>query len=74
MKIEELLIDLLVIIGKCEMPIENYLALRKGDILLIDQRVEDSLIVKVSDESFFKGRPGLSETQKAVRINERIHT
>lgn len=74
MRIEFLSFDLVAVVGKSEIPQAAYSDLRVGDILLLDQKIEDPIIVRIGEEPFFRGRPGLSETHKAVRIDERIHS
>jgi len=74
MDIEELSFDVSALIGKTEIPMTAYLGLQVGDILLLDQKVGEPFSIEVGEESRFSGRPGLSETRKAVKIHERIHT
>lgn len=74
MNIEELFFDVTALIGKTEIPMAAYLGLQVGDILLLDQKVGEPFSIEVGEEVRFSGRPGLSETRKAVKIDERIHT
>ncbi|MCC5832305.1 MAG: FliM/FliN family flagellar motor switch protein [Chlamydiales bacterium] len=74
MEIEELSFDVKALIGKIEIPVSTYLGLQVGDILLLDQRIEEPFMIEAGEELCFSGRPGLSATRKAVRIDERIYT
>jgi flagellar motor switch protein FliM len=73
MNIENLPFEVTAVIGTAELPMTAYLGLQTGDILLLDQAVGDPFKIFVGEEVYFKGHPGLSETRKAVKINERIY-
>lgn len=74
MDIEELCFDVTALIGKVEIPMAAYLGLQVGDILLLDRKVGEPFMIEVGEDARFSGHPGLSETRKAVKIDERIHT
>ena len=74
MDIQELCFDVTALIGKGRLPRESYLELQVGDILLLEQKVGEPLWIKVGEKPFFRAHPGLSETRKAVKIDERIHS
>lgn len=74
MRIDSLSFDLVAVVGKSEIPQTAYLDLRVGDILLLDQKIEDPITLRIGEDPYFRARPGLSETHKAVRIDERIHS
>ncbi len=73
MDIEELPFNVTAKIGKAEIPMSAYLGLQVGDILLLDQKVGEPFTIEVGEKACFSAHPGLSETRKAVKIDERIH-
>ncbi len=73
MDIAKLPFEVAALIGRAEIPMKAYLGLQVGDIVLIEQKVEEPLTIQVNGEARYRGRPGLSETRKAVTIHERIH-
>ncbi len=74
MDIAQLPFEVAALIGRTEIPMRAYLGLQVGDIVLLEQKIEEPLSIQVGGETRYLGRPGLSETRKAVTIHERIHT
>lgn len=72
MEIEDLLFDVAALAGKAEIPLSVYPELQVGDIVLLDQKVEEGFSIRVGDEIRYRGHPGLCETRKAIRIDERV--
>jgi len=46
------------------------LQLSRGDVIVLDKKVSDSLTVKVGDKPKFTGVPGKKNNNIAVRITE----
>lgn len=73
MNLDPLKFELKGVVGTAELPIEAYLELRIGDILLLDRPIGEPFDLKVENEVVFRGKLGLCESKKAVRIDERIY-
>jgi flagellar motor switch protein FliM len=72
MKIETFSHFARVLLGSVELSAAAYHQLQVGDILLLDQEAEETLQLKVEEDSLFDVTPGLVNTRKAVKI-EKIH-
>ena len=51
-------VDLRVQFGQCSITLDDFLQLSEGDIIKLDNKVQDDLIVKVNGEKKFFARPG----------------
>ncbi|NGX55303.1 MAG: Flagellar motor switch protein FliM [Chlamydiae bacterium] len=68
MNIETIPIEIVALLGKTELPKEVIDQLEIGDILPLDQKTDSPLSLTVDGEKRFSGQPGLSNTQKAIKI------
>jgi flagellar motor switch protein FliM len=59
-------------VAAIEMPIEQVLALRPGDVLRLDARAEDGVTVVADSVPVHRAQPGRSGSRRAVQIVERI--
>ena len=60
------------VLGKVEVPLEEVLSLRAGDVLKLDSRVKEPTVIYVGTRPKFLGRPGLIGSRKAVQISSKI--
>jgi flagellar motor switch protein FliM len=72
MQVDDLLFSLTVLLGRTQIPLTTYLELQVGDILVLDQKLENGLAVRVGSKTLFYGSAGLIGTHKAISIDERI--
>ena len=63
-------VDLRVQFGSCSITLDDFLQLTEGDIIKLDNKVEDDLIVKVNGEKKFFARPGTIKDNVCVKITE----
>ena len=63
-------VDLRVQFGSCNITLDDFLQLSEGDIIKLDNKVEDDLIVKVNGEKKFFARPGTIKDNVCVKITE----
>ncbi|NGX53362.1 MAG: Flagellar motor switch protein FliM [Chlamydiae bacterium] len=68
MDIEAIPVEVVALLGKSELPKEVIDQLEIGDILPLNQKTDTSLTLTVDGEKRFSGQPGLSNTQKAIKI------
>ena len=63
-------VDLRVQFGSCSITLDDFLQLTEGDIIKLDNRVQDDLIVKVNGEKKFFARPGTIKDKICVKITD----
>jgi len=66
--IDNMSIPISVDLGKTAISIKELLELRNGDVINLEKSIDDSLLVKVSDQPKFFARPGVVNRKKAVKI------
>lgn len=69
-KINSSTVDLRVQFGTCSITLDDFLQLAEGDIIKLDNKISDDLIVKVNDEKKFFARPGTLKNQVCVKITD----
>lgn len=62
--------DLRVQFGTCSITLDDFLQLSEGDIIKLDNKIQDDLIVKVNGEKKFFARPGTLKNQICVKITD----
>lgn len=63
-------VDLSVILGSTDITLGEFMDLKEGDIIKLDTRTIDDLIVKVNGEKKYFARPGTVENNVSVKITE----
>jgi flagellar motor switch protein FliM len=71
-KIGELSVNLNCTLGTTTLQGRELLALKRGDVIELDQKVSDCIVLKVEGIPKFKGFPGACNNMKAMRITERM--
>lgn len=61
-------VDLSVQLGQCSITLDDFLQLAEGDIIKLENKVQDELIVKVNGEKKFFARPGTMKDKICVKI------
>ena len=64
------LADLRVQFGTCNITLDDFMQLSEGDIIRLDNKIQDDLIVKVNGEKKFFARPGTLKNQICVKITD----
>lgn len=59
-------------LGTAQARLSDVLTWKPGDILHLDQYVDDPISLSVEKAVRFKGRPGVYRSSRAVRIDERV--
>ncbi|MCE7794596.1 flagellar motor switch protein FliM [Salipaludibacillus sp. CUR1] len=65
-------VDFIVELGKSRISIEEFLHLAPGDIIELDQLIEESLLARVGNEAKYKVQPGKMKNHAAVQITDII--
>ena len=63
-------VDLRVQFGQCSITLDDFLQLSEGDIIKLDNKGQDDLIVKVNGEKKFFARPGTLKDKICVKITD----
>ena len=67
---DEIPFQVRAILGGVTLSKEDFTSLQRGDILLLEQRLEDPLRVEIGMGSSFLGYAGVYEGQKAIKIEK----
>ena len=65
-------VDLVAQVGKARLPVSEILSLEVGDVIQLEQRVMDEIIVMVEGRPKFTATPGRSGKRLCFRINRVI--
>lgn len=65
-------LDLNVLLGKTDITIDDFLQIKKGDILHLDQPIDQPLILESENEQLYYVQPGHKKNKVAVQIIEEI--
>jgi flagellar motor switch protein FliM len=71
-KIMGMTVDLGCTLGMANITARELMEMKVDDVIQLDQRVSDPVIICVEGIPKFKGYPGTSNKKKAIRIEERI--
>ncbi len=70
-KINTAMVDLSVQLGTTNIMIDEVLDLKEGDIIRLDQKVSDDLVVLINNKKKFTANPGLIENKLCIKIVDR---
>ncbi|EGL82515.1 flagellar motor switch protein FliM [Caldalkalibacillus thermarum TA2.A1] len=71
-KVKQTPLPVVVDLGYSQLSVEEFLKLEVGDVIRLNETVDDALIVKVGPKPKFKAQPGIFRGKRAVRILEEI--
>jgi len=63
-------INLTAVVGKSTISVSELMNLQRGDIILLNKNVEESLEVFVEDQLKFKAKPGIKKKNVAIMVTE----
>lgn len=64
-------VDLSVIYGSCDIPLTEFIDIKEGDIIKLENKTNEDLVVKVNDEKKFFARPGTLKNNICIKITDR---
>lgn len=70
-KLDTSLVDVNVLFGQTNVTMQEFLDLKEGDVLKLDNNAGEDLIVKVNGERKFYARPGRVKDKICVKITDR---
>ncbi len=59
-----------VLFGGCEITAEDFLSLKTGDVIKLDEKIEDDVIVMINEKKKFFARPGKIKNKICVKITD----
>jgi flagellar motor switch protein FliM len=65
-------LELSVVLGKTRITIDDLLEFSKGDVLKLNQSIEEPLIMQSSEEPLFYVQPGSQKNKVAVQVIDEI--
>lgn len=71
--VKDVEVDICANLGSAKVSIRDLLNLEVGDVILLDQRINDDIIVSVGDAKTYKAKPGVLGIQKGVEITDIIN-
>ena len=70
--LEKTKIKITVELGTATINMRDFLQLKIGDVVLLEQRIKQDLVLKVEDFPKFRGSPGRLGKRKAIQITSKI--
>ncbi|MBA1333864.1 MAG: Flagellar motor switch protein FliM [Firmicutes bacterium] len=71
-RIENASVMLRVVLGECEITVEEFSELRVGDVLLLDKKCDEPLDMYVDNRATYRVKPGVKRNKLAVKVAEVI--
>ncbi|SHI67735.1 flagellar motor switch protein FliM [Propionispora hippei] len=71
-KLERTFIPMIVELGGSIITVQELLGLTVGDVLQLDTKFEEDLLLRIGQREKFKCKPGLSGSKVAIQITEKI--
>ncbi len=71
-QLDTVVVKVVAELGHTRARLSDVMAWKPGDILQLDQHVDDPINVTVEKAVRFRGRPGVFRSNRAVRIEERV--
>lgn len=71
-KLERTFIPLIVELGGSIITVQELLGLTVGDVLPMDTKIEEDLLLRIGQREKFKCKPGLSGSKVAIQITEKL--
>lgn len=71
-RIAKAMIPVKAVLGTSVITVNDFIALQPGDIIKLNRKVDDDIIVQVGNLEKFTGKPGLHEQNNAVQVTSII--
>ena len=72
-KTRKLKIDFNVVLGTVKIKAGELMEMQVGDVIMLDQKIEEPMAANVQGITKFKGYPGSYSNHKAIKISERLN-
>lgn len=64
-------VDLSVLLGSCKITLADFLDVKEGDILKLENKTNEDLVIKINQEKKFFARPGTLKNNLCVKVTDR---
>lgn len=64
-------VDLSVLFGSCDIPLDDFVDIKEGDIIRLDNKTNDDLVVTINNEKKFFARPGTIKNNICIKITDK---
>lgn len=64
-------VDIEVLFGNSEITLKDFIALKEGDVVILDSKIHDDLTIKINGAKKFFAKPGTIKNKMCVRITDR---
>lgn len=61
------------ILGGTELTLNDVLNIQVGDVIVLDDKTDEEVILKVEEKTWFKGKWGIKKKRNAIKINEVLY-
>lgn len=65
-------VPVIVELGTSSISLKDLADLKKGDVIVLDNKIHDEHIIKVYNKVLFYGHPGISNNHKAIKITKSL--
>lgn len=65
-------LDLEVLLGKTHINLDNFLQLEVGDMITLDKKINEPLLLSIEQEPYYLVKPGVRDDKMAVEVLEDI--
>ncbi|OPY73265.1 MAG: Flagellar motor switch protein FliM [Syntrophorhabdus sp. PtaU1.Bin058] len=66
-------IDVRAVLGKKKMPLEEFLNLSDGNVIVVDRYISDPVDIEIQQNVKFRGKMGTFKGNKAIRVEESVN-
>jgi len=67
-QVYQTMIELSVDLGSCKISVGDFMNLEVGDVIRLDQKIDDYVVVKMGNKPWYYGKLGVKNHKKAVKI------
>ena len=64
-------IDVEVLFGNSDITLKDFIALKEGDVVILDKKIHDDLTVKINGAKKFFAKPGTIKNKMCIKITDR---
>lgn len=71
-QLNQVSVPITVELGKTSITINELSELRKGDVIILDNKIDEEHPIRVNDKLLFLGHPGISNKHKAIKVTKSL--
>lgn len=72
-RVLEVPIDVRAVLGRKKMPLEEFISMSDGNVIIVDKYISDPVDIEVQQNARFRGKMGIYKGNKAIRIEESVN-